>query len=147
MINTKDLDKVIREHLESVILNESVREWMIILKSGNYDNKRVIYSTDKKSKAEEVFLDYRDKFPEHQFRVMSKSAFRDIYHRFPEYLPAEIKDKLFSSEEVKINPGFKKKKYVYDPEEVEVKVVPTITKEIEKTIPKPSISKVRAKVI
>lgn len=112
------LRNILMEHLKSSALKESVREWMVIIKSGNYGNKRVVYSTDKKQKADEVFLDYRDKYPEYVFRVMTKSAFRDMFHRFPEYLPNHIKDKLFKKEdEIEINPDFKKPNYIYDPDE------------------------------
>lgn len=117
------LDKILTEHLQSIALRESVREWMVIIKSGNYGNKRVLYSTDKKNKADEVFLDYRDRYPEHKFRVMTKTSFRDLFHRFPEYMPNHIKDKIFKKDdEIEINPDFQKTNYVYDPEEVEVHV-------------------------
>lgn len=144
MTNFDAIENILREHLESVMLKESVREWMVIVKSGLLQNKRVVYSSDKKSKAEEIYLDYRDRYPDYQFKVMTKTAFRDAYHRFPEYVPEDVKEKMFGKEKkIKINPDFKKDILVYDPEDVQVRVHPkvTIDQEVQQSVPKPSVKK------
>lgn len=144
MTNFDAIENILREHLESVMLKESVREWMVIVKSGLLQNKRVVYSSDKKSKAEEIYLDYRDRYPDYQFKVMTKTAFRDAYHRFPEYVPEDVKEKMFGKEKkTKINPDFKKDVLVYDPEDVQVRVHPkvTIDQEVQQSVPKPSVKK------
>lgn len=144
MTNFDALENILREHLESVMLKESVREWMVIVKSGLLQNKRVVYSSDKKSKAEEIYLDYRDRYPDYQFKLMTKTAFRDAYHRFPEYVPEDVKEKMFGKEKTtKINPDFKKDILVYDPDDVKVRVHPTVTvnQDIQQSVPKPSAKK------
>ena len=144
MTNFDAIENILREHLESVMLKESVREWMVIVKSGLLQNKRVVYSSDKKSKAEEIYLDYRDRYPDYQFKVMTKTAFRDTYHRFPEYVPEDVQEKMFGKEKkTKINPDFKKDILVYDPEDVQVRVHPkvTIDQEVQQSVPKPSVKK------
>lgn len=144
MTNFDAIENILREHLESVMLKESVREWMVIVKSGLLQNKRVVYSSDKKSKAEEIYLDYRDRYPDYQFKVMTKTAFRDAYHRFPEYVPEDVQEKMFGKEKkTKINPNFKKDILVYDPEDVQVRVHPkvTIDQEVQQSVPKPSVKK------
>lgn len=144
MTNFDAIENILREHLESVMLKESVREWMVIVKSGLLQNKRVVYSSDKKSKAEEIYLDYRDRYPDYQFKVMTKTAFRDTYHRFPEYVPEDVQEKMFGKEKkIKINPDFKKDILVYDPEDVQVRVHPkvTIDQEVQQSVPKPSVKK------
>lgn len=144
MTNFDAIENILREHLESVMLKESVREWMVIVKSGLLQNKRVVYSSDKKSKAEEIYLDYRDRYPDYQFKVMTKTAFRDAYHRFPEYVPEDVQEKMFGKEKkTKINPDFKKDILVYDPEDVQVRVHPkvTIDQEVQQSVPKPSVKK------
>ena len=127
----------IKSYLESVALSENVREWMVIVTSGNYNNQRVVYSTDKKDKAEERFYDFRDRYPDHTFRLMTKTAFRNMYHRFPEYMPQETQDKIFGVKEKPILKNLNREKLVYNPKDVQVVVKPTITKNVQVDVPKP----------
>lgn len=127
----------IKSYLESVALSENVREWMVIVTSGNYNNQRVVYSTDKKDKAEERFYDFRDRYPDHTFRLMTKTSFRNMYHRFPEYMPQETQDKIFGVKEKPILKNLSREKLVYNPKDVQVVVKPTITKNVQVDVPKP----------
>lgn len=131
------LDLII-SHLEKELLNENVREWMVILNKGLLGNKRVVYSTDKREKAREKFQWYRDMFPDLRFRIMSKSAFRAAYHRFPEYLTDRKREQLFGKKEKEIKYGQHEveKKYVFSPssKEIDVKNGRPIEKEVIKTV-------------
>lgn len=127
----------IKEHLEKVMLAENVREWMVIVNKGLLGNRRVVYSTDDRNKVREKFEWYRDMYPELKFRIMTKSSFRDAYHRFPEYIDERKKEQLFGDKERRIKYGQSevKKRYVFSPrtKDVEVDVEEPIEKEIIKT--------------
>ncbi len=137
----------IKEHLEKVMLTENVREWMVIVNRGLLGNKRVVYSTDDKSKVKEKFEWYRDMYPDIKFRIMTKSSFRNSYHRFPEYIDERKRNELFGETERKIRYGKSevKKRYVFSPDskDVEVDVEEPVEKEIIKTtvIKEPSIQR------
>ena len=132
-----DID-LIKEHLENVLLNESVREWMVIVNKGLLGNKRVVYSTDSRDKVKEKFNWYRDMYPDVKFRIMTKSAFRASYHRFPEYLTDKKKEELFGEKEVDLRYGVDhvKKKYVFSPKTKEVRLDgrPVVQREVIKTV-------------
>lgn len=136
MIDMNDLEQI-KEHLEKVMLAENVREWMVIVNKGLLGNRRVVYSTDDRSKVKEKFEWYRDTYPNIKFRIMTKSSFRDSYHRFPEYIDDVKKQQLFGDRERKVSYGQSevKKRYVFSPrtKDVEVDVEEPVEKEIIRT--------------
>lgn len=140
-----DIKEKVRLYLESVALSENVREWMVIVSSGHYDNKRVVYSTDKKDKAEERFYDFRDRYPDITFRLITKTSFRNMYHRFPEYMPQDIQDKIFGVSEKEILKPLSRDRLVYNPKDVKVVVNPVVTKDVQVRVPRPRSTKVDLK--
>lgn len=139
-----DLDKI-ESYLKESLLQENVREWMVVVNKGLLGNKRVVYSTDKKDKAKEKYLWYRDMYPDIRFKLMTKTSFRAAYHRFPEYIPDDKKEQLFGVEEKDIKYGQSdvKTRYVYSPKHQKVKV-PVKEPEVAKSIPQPK-EKVKVK--
>ena len=131
-------DVDIQEYLENTLLTENVREWMVVVNKGLLGNKRVVYSTDKRDKAKEKFLWYRDMYPDVRFRMMTKSSFRSSYHRFPEYITDKKREELFGKKEkeVKYGQSHVDKKYVYSPTTKDVEVTksekPIVIKKIIK---------------
>ena len=132
--------ELITEHLQNVLLTETVREWMVIVNKGLLGNKRVVYSTDSREKVKERFEWYRDMYPDVRFRIMSKSAFRSSYHRFPEYISDKKRAELFGTDETKVRYGQKhvQKKYIFSPKTKDIRVdgeVP-VSREVIRTIVK-----------
>lgn len=111
--------QVLKEYLEEKMLFESVREYLVILNKGLLGNKRVLYSTDSKEKAKEKFLWYRDMYPELRFKMTTKSFFRSMYHRFPEYISDAERQKIFKRKEVEVKYGqdSTRRRFVYSPKD------------------------------